>query len=147
MKRLTDITAQIRTPIVRSCHFIETTLLVLDEYPSSPALEEVRATLHRMADAQRVICREYNNLRSLTGTLERERGVSEPRFYVGELRESGLPIGYCNCGLTCSGHRNAAHVPAGQRDLDAHDGHRAQECEYDGEQGSVANVSDDLYGQ
>jgi len=143
--RLTTLLSQIRTPLISPCPFVNCALMVLDEYEQTPDVAGMRKALDAMATSLRDACREYNNLRAHAGRWEAEQGVASPTFYPGEFRETGFPIGNCNCGLAPSRCGNVPHLPTGRGDLDAYDGQRTQGAKDDGCKSGVADVCDDLH--
>ncbi len=92
--RLTTIVKALREPIGAGCPMLHGVYSVAREYPASPAGEAVKAQVDKMLTAQRSLCADYDNLRSLTATWEREQGVEKPVFYEGEINETG-------CGRKC----------------------------------------------
>lgn len=101
MTRMETLLTSMNLTMPAPCHHITAAIAVVKEYPSSPVRIRVAAEIAALAIAQREVCRCYNNLRSLVGTLEREQGNPSPVFYEGKIRTQGeRPISECNCGVT-----------------------------------------------
>ena len=90
------------------CHHLGAIRLVIEkECESSEALADVKAQIEKMQSLCRQMCVGYDNLRALMGRLEREQGIGEPRFWPGEIKESGQ-LAKCQiatCGPLASGSR------------------------------------------
>jgi hypothetical protein len=101
--RFTAAVAAMRGPLRKRCATVNAAMLALDEEgrrETRPAAD-VREQLQKLAAGCRAACDQYNKLRSLTAELERAEGEKQPRFSVGEYRETGEPIcsgGRCDCG-------------------------------------------------
>jgi hypothetical protein len=93
IEKLAQVVADMREKaIIPPCHFLGATRLVCDECEPSPALDAVREQADKMLAQCRALCCEYNNLRSLVGVLEHERGIENPRFYAGKINTTGEPV-------------------------------------------------------
>ncbi len=74
------------------CHFLGVIRLVAEgECCPSPARNAILKQADKMLAQCRALCCEYDNLRSLVGTLEREQGVKDPRFWIGEINRTCEP--------------------------------------------------------
>ena len=99
MTRMETLLLSMAPTMPTSCRFIGAAMSVVQEYPDTPARQRAIDCLAEMIAGQREICRCFNNLRSLVGTIEREQGNPAPQFYEGEIRPAGnLPIPQCTCG-------------------------------------------------
>jgi hypothetical protein len=98
MTRLEKIVQQLDPLLPAPCHVVTVTKLVLLEYPDSSMRQEVATDLDGMIKACQDLCRNFNNLRSHTASLEIENGNQHPFFYAGQIRNTGLPVEGCNCG-------------------------------------------------
>lgn len=99
IEKLTQVVAAMRAAEISTCPYLVATRLVIDECEPSPALDAVREQVDKMLAQVRGVCVSYDNLRSLIGTLERERGVEKPWFYVAPLNETSEPRKCKQCGM------------------------------------------------
>ena len=99
MSRFEELLQSMDPTMPAPCHHITAAGAVVLEYPPSPERDEAVATIAQMAAAQREVCRCFNNLRSLTATIESQNGNESPVFYVGNrLKPGDKPTPGCNCG-------------------------------------------------
>ena len=83
-----------RGDLMRWCgHITVLHMVAANESEPSPANDALLKHLEETHEQIKAMCGAYDKLRSLVGVLEREQGVSEPRFYVDE-----------NAGAGCKSH-------------------------------------------
>lgn len=98
-EKLAIAIAKMRGSLQPACHFLSVIRIVaVDECEPSPARDVVIKQVDKMLSQCQSLCCEYDNLRALMARLEREGGVETPRFWCGEINQTGKPA-HCQMKL------------------------------------------------
>ena len=73
------------------------------EIVNTSTKEAVRLQVETMLRMCRNLCCAYDNLKALTGRLEREQGVEAPQFWCGEINTTGEPEKCRQCEILSRG--------------------------------------------
>lgn len=85
IERLTTLVGDIKPLLKPTCQWLCALTVVLQEQPETPTTAALRKQVEKMLAQCRALCCEYDNLRSLTGRLEKEQRVEDPKFWEGEI--------------------------------------------------------------